>query len=385
MIYHLLPGNESFSMFSGLAIARDVANMMRFESSSIVVCRDSDNTWGFTQDRILVIPGMRIFGRMRGRKYIPRWITTPFFRRMFRPLLSVIQSGDIVWCHNQPFWCAALAPLIRARGAKLVYHAHNPLTDRPHRSAFRVFNPDACIFVSDTIRQRALKWIPWLSNTHVVHNGADESMFFPALRSNGSSNAIPTVLFVGRVIPAKGVHVLVEAMRILQHREVNIRCRIVGASFLHGSKVTSYVRSLQERRPTNVEFIGFCPQAKIGEQYRAADILCCPSVWQEPFGNVNIEAMACGIPVVATRVGGIPEIASAGGILLVEPNSAEELADALQRLAEDESFRAAVAGQGLAAFRNRFTWAVVCAQYREIANQVNQMDMDRGVPQWQQS
>jgi spore coat protein SA len=384
MIYHLLPGAESFSMFSGLALARDVANMMRFDDSAIVVCREADESWGFPANRSLVIPQMRIFGRMRGRKYIPRWITTPFFRRIFQPLLAVLKSGDIVWCHNQPFWCAALEPFIRAKGAKLVYHAHNPLTDRPHRAAFKVFTPDACIFVSDTIRQRALKWIPWLSNTYVVHNGADDSLFYPAPPGSGPRNPVPVVLFVGRLEPRKGVHVLVEAMRILQQRKVKVLCRIVGASFLQGSKVTSYLRKLHENSPSNVEFMGFCPQAELAKQYRSADIHCCPSVWQEPFGNVNIEAMACGIPVVATRVGGIPEISAEGGVVLVEPNSAVELADALQKLAEDENLRTQVAAEGLKAFQRCFTWAAICGQYQDIANSVIHMKTEEVACQWQQ-
>lgn len=384
MIYHLLPGIESFSASSGLAISHDIANMMRFDDSAIVVCRDNDGSWGFAADRQIVIPKMRVFGRMKGRKYIPRWITSPFFRRIFRPLLSVLRSGDIVWCHNQPFFCAALESLIRAKGALLVYHAHNPLTDRPTRAAFKAFTPDACIFVSDAIRQRALGWIPWLSNTYVVHNGADNSVFYPASPESRPRNAVPVVLFVGRLVPIKGVHVLMEAMKILKERRVDILCRIVGSSFLQASKVTSYVRNLLDKHPSNVEFKGFCAHTDVANEYRAADMLCCPSVWQEPFGNVNIEAMACGIPVVATRVGGIPEIAAEGGIVLVEPNSAVELADAIQRLAEDKNFRTQVATEGFEAFQRRFTWDAICGQYQDIANGLIRMKTEEVGCQWHQ-
>jgi spore coat protein SA len=382
MVYHLLPGNESFSASSGLAISHDVANIMRYDDSAIVVCRDTDDSWGFAANRRIVIPKMRIFGRMKGRKYIPRWITSPFFRRIFQPLLAVLKSGDIVWCHNQPFFCAALASLIHARGARLIYHAHNPLTDRPHRAAFKAFTPDACIFVSDFLRQRALRWIPWLTNTYVVHNGADDSDFYPASPESRPNNPVPVVLFVGRLVPIKGVHVLIDAMRILQERNVGILCRIVGSSFLHGSKATPYVRNLIENQPANVEFNGFCAHTDVANQYRAADILCCPSVWQEPFGNVNIEAMACGIPVVATRVGGIPEIAADGGVILVGPNSTVELADALQKLAEDENLRAQIAAEGLDAFKRRFTWAAICDQYQDVANRV--LKSKEVAYQWQQ-
>jgi spore coat protein SA len=384
MVYHLLPGNESFSASSGLAIAHDVANIMRHDGSAIVVCRDSDGSWGFAKNRHIVIARMRIFGRMRGRKYVPRWITSPFFRQVFRPLLLRLKPGDIVWCHNQPFFCAALASGIRAKGAMLIYHAHNPLTDRPTRAAFKAFSPDACIFVSDAIRERALQWIPWLHNTHVIHNGADDSVFYPAPPQCRPRNVVPVVLFVGRLVPIKGAHVLIDAMRILHGRRVKLLCRMIGSSFLEGSTVTPYVSSLHDRRPPNVEFKGFCPHTEIAHQYRAADMLCCPSVWQEPFGNVNIEAMACGIPVIATRVGGIPEIAAEGGIALVEPNSAVDLADALQKFAEDENLRTQVGSAGLRAFQRRFTWAAICRQYQAVTDDLAGLRSEEVARPWQQ-
>jgi glycosyltransferase involved in cell wall biosynthesis len=130
------------------------------------------------------------------------------------------------------------------------------------------------------------------------------------------------------------------------------------------------VESLLNSSPSNVKFEGHRSARRIAEKYREADILCCPSIWQEPFGNVNIEAMASGIPVVATRVGGIPEIAAEGGVLLVEPNSAVGLADALQRLVEDKELRMEVAAKGLKAFHRRYTWAAVCRQYQEIMESI---------------
>jgi spore coat protein SA len=226
------------------------------------------------------------------------------------------------------------------------------------------------IFNSEAMRQEALRFLPRLKNTYTVHNGADENLFFPVSLNVTNIHSVPVILFVGRLVPIKGVHILMEAMRLLQERKVGAICKVVGSSHAGGSrdKVTHYIRSLHASSPSNVVFEGFRSAIDIASEYRAADILCCPSIWQEPFGNVNIEAMACGIPVVATRVGGIPEIAAEGGVILVEPNSAVEIADALQKLIENRELRSKVAAEGLLSFQRRFSWGTIAGQYREIIN-----------------
>lgn len=161
---------------------------------------------------------------------------------------------------------------------------------------------------------------------------------------------------------------------MLQERNLATSCQVFGSLHASGSKVSPYMRSLFKTKPPNVDFKGFRSAKEIAEEYRAADILCCPSIWQEPFGNVLIEAMACGIPVVATRVGGIPEIAAEGGVELVEPNSAVELADALQKLIEDKRLRAQMAAAGLQSFQRCFTWSNINRQYREIVNNLTDVN-----------
>jgi spore coat protein SA len=370
MIYHLLPELEQFCMRRGGAISKNVSNIMRFDDSRVVVCSASDSLWGFPPERIIVIPEVLSYGKLKGHRFLPSWITGPFFRHVFRPLLSRLEEGDIVWCHNQPYFAAALEQAVHAKGAKFILHAHDPYVPRTARIAFASFNPDAWVFVSESLRQRFLRLLPGLKNSYAVYNGADERLFYPLPEEARQTNAVPVVLYVGRLHSWKGAHVLMEAMRILQKRSVPAHCRVVGSSFSGGSKATSYVRSLHRSSPANVEFAPYRDATEIAQEYRAADILCCPSIWQEAFGNVNIEAMACGIPVVATRVGGIPEIAADGGIYLVEPDSAVEIADGLQKLIEDRELRLRMGAEGIESFRRRFTWSVVCKEYQNIAASV---------------
>jgi len=261
-----------------------------------------------------------------------------------------------------------LGAQIHAKGAKLIYHSESPITIYPNQSLFRSFSADAYIFASEAMRQEALRLVPDLGNTHSIHNGADERLFYPAVTGESPLNPVPVILYVGRLHPEKGVHVLMAAMRILQERRIAVVCKVVGSSFSGGSKPTAYAKSLTRDRPSNVQFKDFRVQTGLAEEYRSADILCCPSIFQEPFGSVNIEGMACGIPVVASRVGGIPEIAAEGGVILVEPNSAVELADALQKLVEDKDLRTKIALEGLSSFQRRFTWRAIFKQYQDVAN-----------------
>jgi len=367
VIYHLVPELEQFCTNRGGALAKNVANIMRFDEFRVVVCPASDGSWGFGPDRIVLIPELLPYGKIKGRRFLPAWIKGPFFRRVFRPLLSRLQRGDFVWCHNQPYIAAALEEPISAEGAKLIYHAHDPYAPHTAREALKSFTPIARIFVSEALRQRYLKLFPDWKNTYAIHNGADERLFYPLPAGATRSNPVPVILYVGRLQAEKGVHILLDAIRILHERNVRVLCKLVGSHFSGGSKANSYIRALHRSSPPNVEFVGYRAATEIAQEYRAADVFCCPSIWQEAFGNVNIEAMACGIPVVASRVGGIPEIAAEGGILLVEPESAVALADALQKLVEDKALRSKMGAEGLASFRRRFTWAVVVKQYREIA------------------
>jgi spore coat protein SA len=367
MIYHLL--DEPFSAHAGLGVATVVANIMRFDESSVVVCPGGDDSRGIGMDRVMVIPQLKIVTRRIGWQYLPVSIRRSIICRMFAPLISKLRGGDIVWCHNWPYVAWALEETIHSKGAKLVYHSHNTIAPFWGRPVFRSFAPDAMVFNSEAMRQDALAVMPYLRNTYTVHNGADDALFHPRPPGTVLNHAAPVILYVGRLVHAKGVHVLMEAMRILNQREVEAVCRVVGSSHAGGDKgkATPYVDSLHNDCPPNVQFEGFRSGMGIAEEYRSADILCCPSIWQEPFGNVNIEAMACALPVVASRVGGIPEIASEGGILLVDPESPIELADALQKLILDKGLRAKIGAEGLASFRRRFTWPAIVRQHREIA------------------
>jgi spore coat protein SA len=288
-------------------------------------------------------------------------------RSAFRPLLSRLRPGDVVWFIN---WWEMADPIqdrIRQSGAKFVYHIHNSHQDFALKGGFQRLRPDAIIFISDAMRQEVATAIPSIIPVYTIHNGCEASRFWPA--ETPPANEIPVVLFVGRLVPYKGVHVLLEAIRILNERKVPVVCRIVGSAHAQARdrKPTAYVTSLQRDAPPNVTFAGFRAATEIAEEFRASDILCCPSTFAEPFGLVNIEAMGCGLPVVGSRIGGIPEIASEGGILLFETGDAADCANKLQQLLLNKDLRLSLREQGLASFNRRFTADAAVAAYVRVA------------------
>jgi spore coat protein SA len=305
---------------------------------------------------------------MRGWRFLPVSVRRFIIYRLLYSFLSLLTAEDIVWCHNWPYVAEALERATKCRGTVLIYHAHNSLAAYKRLPLFHTFKPDAFVFNSEAMRQEALAIWPAMRNTFTVHNGVDESIFFPPPSRTRRDNETPVILYAGRLVPEKGVHVLLDAMWALWKTNVSCTCTIVGSGHAgrRRDSNSAYIRSLHERCPPNVRFVGFLSATEIAEQYRAADIFCCPSIWQEPFGLVNIEAMASGLPVVASRVGGIPEIAAHGGVILVEPGSSADLAHALADLLENETRREEIASAGVVSVQRHFTSTAIYGQYADL-------------------
>jgi glycosyltransferase involved in cell wall biosynthesis len=123
---------------------------------------------------------------------------------------------------------------------------------------------------------------------------------------------------------------------------------------------------LPEKTRSRVHFHPWLDHDRLLEHYARADVFAFPSVWDEPFGIPVAEAMAAGLPVVATRVGGIPEIVDEDSGLLVEPADADELAGALERLAENARLREQLGAAGRVRAERCFSWDRAADTYRTI-------------------
>ena len=363
MIYLVI--SEPFSATLGVALAKVAADFMRYSPEAVVVCPAADDSWAVPKSRILIVPALKWLLRVRGWRFVPMFFRRLIVSHVFRSMIVKLQVSDTVWFNNGWELAVPIRAKIRQTGAKLIYHIHNSHKEVVSGGLFHSIDADAMIFLSEAMLREVETDIPVSTPVYIIHNGCEESLFWP--RETPLSNDPPVVLFVGRLTSEKGVHVLLQAMKILYERNISVHCKVVGSAHAQGHKPTPYVVSLYNMAPPNVSFVGFCSGATIAEEYRAADVLCCPSTWAEPFGLVNIEAMACGLPVVASRVGGIPEIASDGGILLVEAGNAEKLAEKLELVLFDHEFRMQLRAEGLASFRRRFTAEIAIRRYNEVA------------------
>jgi glycosyltransferase involved in cell wall biosynthesis len=222
-------------------------------------------------------------------------------------------------------------------------HGPTELYDVPgHRLAAKARAADFVVCISDFARSQLMGLLDedgW-DRLHVVHCGIDPDEYRPDPAPAGT----PRVLCVGRLVPEKGQAVLVDAIARLRERGVPVECTLVG----EGPSRPALETAIRARGLDGaVELAGAVSQDEIRAHYAAADVFCLPS-FAEGVPVVLMEAMAMEIPVVTTRIAGIPELVADGvdGVL-VAPGRPDELADALARLAgaPDERRRLGAAGR----------------------------------------
>lgn len=156
-----------------------------------------------------------------------------------------------------------------------------------------------------------------------------------------------TIVAVGRISPSKGYEYLIEGFRKVLRTNPYLKLKIVGSAEKSKQKYFTYLRTLVNRFALNynVQFLGF--KEDIGATLREARIFVAPSVIDEAFGRVVVEALACGIPVIASSVGGFKEIIEDGRDgLLIEPKNNEAIASAIIRILGDHKLAETLAVNG---------------------------------------
>jgi len=286
-------------------------------------------------------------------------------------------DSDIFHIHNR-FWYfpGTLALIKLAMKKKLMLTIHNsrprglsPELDRwgglfddtMGRLLFRMCDRINCVSQSalaDTIPASMH------AKSCVTYNGVDTSLFTPGkpktdVRRKFGIGEGPLILSNGRLITQKGFPFLIEAFADVKQEMPDARLLIIGKGPL---ELELLKRASSLGLLESIFITTGIPEAELPDYYRSADVFVLPSLY-EPFGLVSVEAMACGKPVVTTRVGGNPEVVSDDAGYLVPPRDHKAIAEKMLLLLGDDSLRKK---KGAAA-RNRaveqFDWDVVARQW----------------------
>ena len=227
----------------------------------------------------------------------------------------------------------------------------------------------AVVAVSDGMRSDILSVYPEISpeRVRVIRNGINTLEYAPdpsadVLEKHGVDPERPYVIFVGRITRQKGVPVLLRAAAALDPSAQLVLCAGAADTQELGEEVASLVAELQASRTGVLWIPEMLPKPEIIQLLTHALAFVCPSVY-EPLGIVNLEAMACSTAVVASRVGGIPEVVDDGVTgLLVPPDNPAALADALNLLLRDPGRAEAMGRAGRERAVTEFSWETVAAQ-----------------------
>ena len=271
--------------------------------------------------------------------------------------------------------------------ARIVLHMHCEWLSQLDRGmlAPRLAQTDALAGCSDYVVERIRRRFPeYADKCHTVPNGVDPARF-ASNGAGGKRRGCRRVLFVGRVSPEKGVHTLLGAFERVVAQRSGCSLEIVGplvpaprefiaglcepevAAALEPCYDGDYIADLRRRAACcGAELAGPRPHETIPAAYRRADVLVNPSL-SEAFGMSLVEAMAAGRAVIATRVGGMPEIVEDGVTgVLVPPGDEVALADAIGRLVEDSAGAAAMGARGREVVEQRYTWEHVTERVLEV-------------------
>ena len=218
------------------------------------------------------------------------------------------------------------------------------------------------IAVSEPARAFVQRYFPAFP-MRVIPNGVDVSVYRPGLAPiRHLRDECLNVLFVGRLEKRKGLGDLLRAYRAMSMRIPQTRLIIVGDGPLRG-RVESYVA---RHRLPNVVVAGYVPDSVKPRYYNSADIFCAPATGAESFGIVLLEALASGLPVVATEVPGYMSVLESGrDSVTVQPKNWRELAASLVILARDAELRRRLSDYAIQKAR-RYSWELVASEVIEV-------------------
>ncbi|OXM87343.1 glycosyltransferase family 4 protein [Paenibacillus rigui] len=249
---------------------------------------------------------------------------------------------------------------------------------------------DRIVVNSNFLKEQLIRKAPAVRGKIAVnHLGVDMEAFISrwseegrALRERKLSelgySGKKVILYVGRLIEIKGVHHLLQAMPQIAAQVQDVVLLVVGSAYYGSGRVTPYVQKLYRiarQMPRHIRFVSYVPHSEIAAWFRLADVLVVPSNKKEAFGLVNVEAMASGVPVVATRAGGMKEIIDHGvtGYLVDASVLNKELTPWIVTLLQQERLVRQLGEESIRKVREQFTWERTAERWLALYRSVPKM------------
>ena len=308
-------------------------------------------------------------------------------------------DADIIHCHT---WYSHFAGIV----AKLCYgiplvittHSLEPLRPWKREQLGRGYDAsswiektaiemaDALIAVSEETKQDVLKHFDVdESKIKVIYNGINLQQYVTTpetstLDEYGVDKNKPYVLFVGRITRQKGIIHLVNAIKYIDPETQIVLCAGAPDTPEIGKEMEDAVNEVKKTRKNVIWIDKMVTKEEIIQLYSHADVFCCPSIY-EPFGIINIEAMACDTAVVASAVGGIKEVVVHGetGLLIpvkqqdsapfepINPDKfSRDLADGVNKVINNPELRKSMAQKGRKRVEDYFDWISIAKQVEEL-------------------
>lgn len=292
-------------------------------------------------------------------------------------------SFDLIQIENRPTFVGPVRRAYPKKPIVLSLHSQTFMFRLPRskgNNALRLV--DAVTAVGGKLRATLSRRHPrYRKKIYTAHPGVDTEKFRPLgaeardrLRQKRGVSGSTNILFAGRIVPKKGLHTLVEAVSRVRAAK-SVRLIVAGASWPGKRKETPYMRKvkrLAKRLGVRIVFTGYVPPSRMHQVYALADVFVCPTRYAEGFGLVNTEAMASGVPVIASRRGAIPEIIRHGknGLLVRAYRSPAAFAKAIDRVLGNRLFAAKLAASGRRTAVERFSWSRTAEVYSRVYRRI---------------
>ncbi|MGQ9688705.1 MAG: glycosyltransferase family 4 protein [Desulfobaccales bacterium] len=312
----------------------------------------------------------------------------PLYDRRVAALIRRL-APDILHVHNRPLLALNLKTWFP--GLPVLLHLHNTydiLGKRERPAPHTPLPVDALVACSTFVLEQERQRLGTGAGGYVViPNGVDPAMFRPRWDRQAEAQAVrqefglgdePVVLYAGKIRESKGVAVLLAAMQRVWEKLPNAVLALVGGTeFGRGrlNRQTPFFRQLREqaaRAPGRLLFTGFVPHADMARTYLLGDVFAAPSQKPEGMPLVLLEAAACGLPIISTRLGGIPEVVAdrENGLLLDNPHDPEDLAEKILALLADPELRLRLGSRARRVIEERFSWEHIAQQQEAVYDEV---------------